>query len=208
MNRRKTFQKRVITNTVLLVCGGQTEKWYFENYKKSDAKIVICCKCKNSVSSPTKVVDYAIELKRKNPQKYLRVYAIFDKDDFIDFDDAIKKAQKNGIYPIFSNQSFELWFLQYFEITSSPIDRKNYGEKLNSYYRKYYENRNIKYSKTQGTISQIQLVCSEKIEDAINNCKINFQQKNLSHRENKTKFSNLESISNVFSLVEYLEKLE
>jgi hypothetical protein len=209
MNRRKAFQKRVITNTVLLVCGGQTEKWYFENYKKKDAKIEICCKCKNSASSPTKVVDYAITLKNQNPNKYLKVYAIFDKDDFVDFDNAIENARKNDICPIFSNQSFELWFLQYFEITSSPIgDRKNYKPKLNAYYKKNYKNANLEYSKTQVAISKIQSVCSEKIEDAINNCKINFQRKNLSHIENKSKFSNLESVSNVFSLVEYLEKLE
>ena len=192
MSRRKAFQKRVIANTVLLVCGGQTEKWYFDYYKNnSSAEIKVRCKCKNSVSSPTKVVNYAIELKNQSPQKYLRVYVIFDKDDFDDFDDAIEKARKNGIYPIFSNQSFELWFLQYFEITSNPIDRKKYNDKLNSYYRKYYENKNIKYSKTQEAILKIQSVCNEKIEDAINNCKINFQRKNLSHLENETKFSNL-----------------
>jgi len=207
MSRRKNFKKRPQKDTLLLVCGGNTEKWYFENYNKTFVKTKIICKCKNSKTSPMKVVDFAIHQKNLIGDTILKTYAIFDKDDFEDFDSAIEKARKNDITPIFSNQSFELWLLQFFEITSNPLDRRKYENKLNRYFKKMYKDKPIVYAKKKDTINKIFEMCNCDVDKAINNCKINFQKKNKMHKECNKKFSELESISNVFELIEFLEKL-
>lgn len=210
MSKRRPTRKRQIKDTVLLVCGGETEKWYFDNFSKVNSKINIVTTCKNSVSSPMKVVDYAIKLKKykkvNDGIEYLKVFAIFDKDDFNDFDLAISKALKNDISPIFSNQSFELWFLQFFAITSNPLDRKQYKKKLDHYF-KQTSRKCIKYSKTKKSICEIYDCYNSYLEKGINNCKINFQKKNTLHIEQNAKFSNLESVSNIHILIEELISL-
>jgi len=50
-------------------------------------------------------------------------------------------------------------------------------------------------------------MCNCDVDKVINNCKINFQKKNKMHKECNKKFSELESISNVFELIDFLEKL-
>ena len=60
-------------------------------------------------------------------------WCIFDKDDYPDFDDAIKLAKSKDIKFIFSNQAFELWFLMHFEPRMHPLHRDNYKEKIEKY---------------------------------------------------------------------------
>ena len=46
---------------------------------------------------------------------YNEVWAVFDKDDFPDFDNAILLAMDNGIQCAFSNEAIEYWFLLHIE---------------------------------------------------------------------------------------------
>ena len=63
-------------------------------------------------------------------QEYDRVWAVFDKDEFDDFDEAISLAESKGINCAWSNESFELWLLLHFKDVSVPTGRKVLFEEL------------------------------------------------------------------------------
>lgn len=63
-------------------------------------------------------------------QEYDRVWAVFDKDAFDDFDDAISLAESKSINCAWSNESFELWLLLHFKEVSTPTGRKDLFEEL------------------------------------------------------------------------------
>ncbi len=63
-------------------------------------------------------------------QEYDRVWAVFDKDEFDNFDDAIKLAESRNINCAWSNESFELWLLLHFKDVSAPTGRKELFEEL------------------------------------------------------------------------------
>jgi hypothetical protein len=106
--RRRT-PSRVAKEEVLVVCGGQTEKIYFDAFKQEfrlslgNINVVTAVAAK----SPMQIVEYAIKV-REQKDSYNAVWCVFDKDDFTDYDDAIKTAQRNGIRTAFSNQAFEV----------------------------------------------------------------------------------------------------
>lgn len=204
MSRRK--RKKISSrNIVILICGGETEEWYFKNFKSHDSDIIIYYDCKHSRSSPMKLVKRAIKLKEQFECTWRKIFVIFDKDDFPDFDEAIKFARKNDIVPIFSNQAFELWFLQFFECYRNPVDRKQYEKKLNEYLKR--SNYNFKYDKKEDNVNKMYSKLKKRVPKALHNSEIAYQEKNLIHLQDKKKFSELESVSNVHILVDYLNKL-
>ncbi|MGL5328776.1 MAG: RloB domain-containing protein [Peptostreptococcaceae bacterium] len=50
--------------------------------------------------SPKRIVERTI--KEKNDATYIQSWAVFDKDDFTDFDEAIQLAARNNINVAFS----------------------------------------------------------------------------------------------------------
>ncbi len=71
--------------------------------------------------------------------EYSQVWVIFDKDDFDDFDEAIKLADKKGYHTGWNNQSFEYWVYLHFNCSDSALHRDGWVEKLS----KIYKDRNI-----------------------------------------------------------------
>ena len=142
-NNRKT---KSINNKILIVCGGKTEKIYFENHRSNlaDVKIVPCLHNEN----PLRVVNRAINEKIKD--NYIQVWCVFDKDDFKDFDDAIFKARKNNIRCAFSNESFD-----------------NYKDRTKCI-RELEEELGLKYDKVD---EQIYGILKSKMDIAIQNAK-------------------------------------
>ena len=65
------------------------------------------------------------------------LWAAFDKDDFIDFNEAIDLARSNNINVAWSNESFELWYYLHFQYLDTPISRTQYIEALNREIRKF-----------------------------------------------------------------------
>lgn len=158
-NNRKT---KSINNKILIVCGGKTEKIYFEKHKSSlaDIKIVPCL----HNESPLRVVNRAI--KEKKEDNYIQVWCVFDKDDFKDFDEAIFKAKKNDIRCAFSNESFEVWFLLHYKYFDNYKDRTKCIKELES-------ELGLKYDKVDEKIYDI---LKNKMDKAIQNAKIAHQR--------------------------------
>ena len=185
--------------------GKRTEPIYFE-FKKSeirrnDIKIEIKGKGYNTIS----LVDFALEF-IENERIDLAMdecWVVFDKDDFHkNFNDAISKAEKNGLKVAYSNESFELWFLLHFSLMTSAIGRKNYNKKVTTNYRKLTEDKKYKYDKVESVYPLIQLIKDKEL-DAIKNAEKLLQQ----HKSEKS-FVKKNPSTTVHLLVERMNKLK
>ena len=64
-------------------------------------------------------------------------WLVFDKDDFKDFNQAIKEATDAGFEVAWSNESFELWYLLYFRYQNTGLGRKECIKVLEEEIRKH-----------------------------------------------------------------------
>ena len=98
----------------LIVCEGKvTEPSYFEQFSLATARIEAIGEGKNTLT----LVDAAIKLRDEAESAYDECWVVFDKDDFPsdDFDNAIRKAEANGLQVAYTNQAFEFWLLLHFD---------------------------------------------------------------------------------------------
>ncbi|MDR1245893.1 MAG: RloB family protein [Clostridiales Family XIII bacterium] len=112
---------------MLVICGGQTEQIYFDLFKQvfrpspGNISVITAVEAK----SPMQVVEYAIRA-RQRKEDYNAIRCVFDKDDFTDFDNAIAYAGRHKIGAAFSNQAFEVWFINHFRLLESSLHRNKY----------------------------------------------------------------------------------
>lgn len=154
---RSNRKSRTIENEILIVCGGKTEKLYFEQHRASLAEIKVVAKQENH--NPTRVVEYAI--KEKQAKKYIQVWCVFDKDDFPDFDSAISLAKRNDIRCAFSNEAFEVWYLLHYKYFDNHKDRIKCIKELE-------KETGLKYDKVD---KEIYNVLKSRMNKAIENAK-------------------------------------
>lgn len=191
---------RIQKDTIYIVCGGDTEKIYFDMFKEkfqsqlSGRKIKII---KNSLD-PLKLIKYCIEIREYN-KNCLKLWAVFDRDDFNNFDKAIELAQGNNVFCAYSNQAFEVWFINHFQELYTPLHRKKYADLLERLLRKTYEKNNK-------CLKQIisDLLNVTKIEIAIKNSEYGYKR-HIEDKKNRG-YSNYESCTTVYRLVKELLK--
>ncbi len=96
--REKTREKLV---RFLIVCEGEkTEPHYFEalikNCISTIREVIIEGEGRATVALVDRAKAIKQELERKNAMAFDRVWLVFDKDNFDDFNEAIRKAKKLG----------------------------------------------------------------------------------------------------------------
>ena len=120
-NRRNTgFKKN--RQSLMVFCEGETEEGYFTGFR-------VRAKTMKGGSALTVVEESIRWIKYHNASKRIdQFWVVFDKDESTDeeFNQAIRKAEENGLRVAYSNESFELWILMHFEHVSSEISRKEY----------------------------------------------------------------------------------
>ena len=112
------------------MCCGETEETYFKHYKnkhENELRNISIKVAAHKKSDPMAVVGAALMQK----SDYNEVWAVFDRDDFLDFDEAILYAQNNKVNCAFSNEAIEYWFLLHFENTTGMMSRRTLNLKLN-----------------------------------------------------------------------------
>lgn len=135
--KRKVATRKVHLNYLIVCEGERTEPNYFEaliggrNSRVLDADIL------GKGQSTCRLVRTAIEERDKSKIEYDRVWVVFDKDDFTDFNEAIALAQSNNICSAWSNEAFELWYYLHFQYLDTPISRSQYIDALEREIRKY-----------------------------------------------------------------------
>ena len=82
-----------------------------------------------------------------------RCWLVFDKDDFIHFDEAIREATDAGFDVAWSNESFELWYLLHFRPQNAAISRDKCTTALEAEIQKYKPG--FKYDKGASSMHSI-----------------------------------------------------
>lgn len=189
--------KRQLRDRVLILCGGKTEEIYFNKFKqkyKGGLNNVTVKVATSKYSNPIAIVDEAIALQ----DNYDELWCVFDKDDFKDFDDAIRKvSQHPKLNCAFSNEAIEYWFTLYFSNKTGPISRK----RLNNMISKQF---GLEYDKSNSIVEK---VCEKlealDIETAEECAKRGYEYHELNSGKN---YSDWQSCTSVFMLTKRLRK--
>lgn len=192
---------RKVRNRLLIVCGGSTEKYYFDRIKAYSLYEVTSIKIRkvdDGETKPLEIVNEAIRLKNN----FDLIYAVFDKDNFDDFDLAIMIAQKNGVIPIYSNQAFELWIYYHFEYFCGNKHRDKLIELIKMHISSQKSVIKKEYSKSD--LNNIWDIIEPNIRKAMENSKRSVQFFNKLNNEVKgyERISNRESSTNVYELMD------
>jgi hypothetical protein len=120
---------------VTVVCEGKTERNYLERIHDEagqDSRFVLHFDPHTQPGKglkPSEAVDRAVDVQRRTtrsaqeygeeeeedndgPAEY--VWAVFDRDQHTDIDEAVRTARKHGVDVAFSTPSFDLWLLLHF----------------------------------------------------------------------------------------------
>ncbi len=148
--RKENVREKLVR--FLIVCEGtKTEPHYFEalinNYISAVREVTIEGEGRATVALVDRTLEIKTELERNNAMSFDRVWVVFDKDDFDDFNDAIKKAHKLGLQSAWTNEAFELWYYLHFEYLDTGISRSAYIEKLEDAFRSRMGDLGFKYRK-------------------------------------------------------------
>ena len=120
--------RRALRGKFLIVCEGErTEPNYFSRFRVSK-HVEFSGLGFNTVS----LVQEALKL--KNQDDYSQVWCVFDKDSFPlqDFNNAIQRAESNGMRAAYSNEAFEIWYLLHFNYYDTALSRDSYKNRLSA----------------------------------------------------------------------------
>ncbi len=165
--RREAIKKRkyeYITpkaNSFLIVTEGEcTEPLYFKGMQTIikekigglvdiiEAPIIDIC---GKGRSTEKLIEITEKIVKDAKIIYQNIWIVFDKDDFEDFDQAIKEGMDKGYKIAWSNQSFEYWLYLHFYYSDSALHRNEWNKKLNAIF-KVYDLAGGKYQKNHKDI--------------------------------------------------------
>lgn len=149
-------EERYIRVSFLIVSeGSKTEPNYLKKFNGIRGKVIYDVDCEGKGFNTLSLVNEAIRIRDKNPNKYERVWVVFDKDDFPDnsFNTAIQKAESNNIKCAWSNEAFELWYLLHFLYRNTAMNRSDYKQAIETEIRKTLPK--FSYKKNSETMYEI-----------------------------------------------------
>ncbi|MFI3205877.1 MAG: RloB family protein [Clostridia bacterium] len=157
--KRKSETKKPKPNSYLIVTEGErTEPLYFRGLTDLITKTnggflqvvpVPFVEIHGEGRSTISLINKTDEIVNKSKIIFQNVWLVFDKDDFLDFDEAINIANAKGYNLAWSNQCFEYWLYLHFYYSDAALHRQIWKEKLdeiftelnlgNGKYEKNYE---------------------------------------------------------------------
>ena len=184
----------------LIVCEGEkTEPIYFKALVKGRNSQVLTATIEGEGANTKSLIDIAIRKRTLSPIHFDVTWAVFDKDDFVDFNESIEYAKQNGINPAWSNESFELWYYLHFQFLDTQVSRHQYIEMLTREIRKVYPK--FEYKKNDEGMYQLLFEIGNQ-EQAIKSAKA------LESRYNDTDYASHQPCTSVYKLVEELNHPE
>ena len=162
--QRKYEQRQPRANSFLIVTEGQcTEPNYFRGLQRLiqeklggtvDVVELPLIDVHGEGLATTALIQKTEDIVRRANVLYQNIWIVFDKDDFTDFNQAVKESTEKGYHAAWSNQSFEYWLYLHFEYSDSALHRSQWCIKLN----KMFERHGIgdgKYHKNEKDIYKI-----------------------------------------------------
>lgn len=146
---RKAEYKIPKANSYLIVTEGErTEPLYFSGIKKiieqrlggtidikeADYPSIEIC---GEGCSTNRLIEATEKIIRDSKILYQNIWVVFDKDDFDDFDEAIKIGNEKGYNIAWSNQCFEYWLFLHFAYSDSALHRDVWSDKMDEIFKKY-----------------------------------------------------------------------
>lgn len=196
MDRRRSLNRRGATRNpkprTIIVCEGRlTEPDYFKALARSSGALV---SFERAAGVPLSVVNNAIDtLKRtKRASSFSRfdtVWAVFDRDEHPNFEEAINVARQSDVRAVFSNPCFELWLVIHCCDWDRPIDRHSIQRELR---------RLIPSFDPDGAKRVDFRLLSDKVAAAINRAKL------MERRRIEERSDHGNPITTVYRLVEHL----
>ncbi len=166
--KRKVATRDKIVRFLIVCEGERTEPNYFKGLVKDRYSEVraeeIVGEGRSTCALVKKTEEIRLRLERQRQLRFDRVWVVFDKDDFNDFNEAIALANQKGYGAAWSNEAFELWYLLHFVYLDAAISRADYIAKLETEIRKFEGHKDFKYRKNdEGIYSLIQEIGNEEM---------------------------------------------
>lgn len=144
--RRHEFKTPKANSYLIVTEGERTEPIYFNGIKKLIQDSV--GGRVDVVESPTidvrgegcatsKLLEVTEQIVKDAKIMYQNIWVVFDKDDFLDFDQAIRCGDEKGYKVAWSNQSFEYWLYLHFNYSDSALHRHEWNSKLDDIFKQY-----------------------------------------------------------------------
>ncbi|MCI9251940.1 MAG: RloB domain-containing protein [Lachnospiraceae bacterium] len=146
--RRQHEYKNPKANSFLIVTEGErTEPFYFKGMEKLikeklggvidiiEAPII---DIHGEGCSTGKLIETAERFVKDAKILYQNIWVVFDKDDFEDFDQAVREGMRKGYKLAWSNQSFEYWLYLHFYYSDSALHRDGWNKKLDEIFKQYH----------------------------------------------------------------------
>ncbi len=143
--KRQHEYKTANTNSFLIVTEGKrTEPLYFKGMQhkikeriggRIDIVEIPHIDIYGEGCATGKLIEAADHIVKNAKIFYQNIWVVFDKDDFFDFDKAIKDGTAKGYKIAWSNQSFEYWLYLHFKYSESALHRNGWNEKLNDIFK-------------------------------------------------------------------------
>ena len=134
--RQRRKGQRAIRKFILIVCEGEkTEPNYFNAFRKDLPKGVLenySIEVDGTGRNTLSMVEGAMRIRdtreKEHGRKYDQVWAVFDRDSFPaqQFNEAIQKAENEGLRNAWSNEAFEIWYLLHFHFFQNGMSREDY----------------------------------------------------------------------------------
>ncbi|MCL1881952.1 MAG: RloB family protein [Oscillospiraceae bacterium] len=190
-NRAKKPTKEI--NQILIVCGGQTEKIYFDLFAKKLKNVSVKTVNTHPNCDPMGVVQKAV----KEKLNYKEIWAVFDYDNDKKFNEAIEKAEDQGIKCAYSNLAFEYWFLLHYKNISRAMNEQKLKTELGK-----KDCLDCEYKKDKDFIEFVYQKISSKTDTAENRAKIIHEE----NEKNNNNPSDWQSCTTVYMLSKYLRE--
>lgn len=162
--KRKHEYRMPRANSYLIVTEGtRTEPLYFRGMQKLiqdklggnvDVVELPVIDIKGEGCSTEKLIESTERIVKKAKILYQNIWIVFDKDDFLDFDQAVRTGTEKGYKMAWSNQSFEYWLYLHFSYSDSALHRSEWNEKLDKIFKEYHLG-NGQYQKNYEDIYEI-----------------------------------------------------
>jgi hypothetical protein len=149
--RRKENTRSKIVRFLIVCEGERTEPNYFQSLVRNrysevrEEKIVGEGRATCALVKRAAIIKEELERSRQLP--FDRVWVVFDKDDFNDFNEAIQLAKSYGFECAWTNEAFELWYFLHFQYLDAAVSRHDYIIKLQEEVRKHRGYENYEYRK-------------------------------------------------------------
>lgn len=197
--------RKANTPAILIVTEGKaTEPLYFNSlvdyihiHYASDLSFHPNIDVQGKGKSTVNLVNDAIQTMAHSHKLYQQCWVVFDKDEYRDFDEAIKLAKEYDINVAWSNPSFEYWLFLHFGYDEVSRDRHEWQRKLDT----VFKNTGFSpsgYEKSSDAIRRLP-VTDGLLKTAVKNA-----EKAMAHFPRDAKASAMDPCTNVHSLIDVL----